>query len=225
MNEDYNFLKLELCFLKALKEAREDTGDGLFYIDNFTLFEKFNIPLDDIKPLLEKTENQGVLKIISKNNESNEFVEYLIQHYIVQFDDEKLKKQIVDINDKITGKVQIRFDNSSSTLYLDDIKVDFNLRNAGSNQKDLCRLLLKDKESINREWSCDEVLESWGWKADRIYNKDGQFLNKNRTIVYRAARDLNSRIMNLTDGKVKELFAFDTKEVSINKKYRDCIKF
>ena len=225
MNEDYNFLKSKLLFLEALvKEFLETSGEE-FVIDDFVMSEGHSIPSEDLYNFLKIIEAEGAITIIDSSTTTNKFIDCPLKIYELKLDKVKLFKLIENTKDKIYGKVEIYFDDSSSILYLNNWKIDFNLRNAGSNQKDLCRLLMKNKESVSKEWSCDEVLEAWGWGNDRIYDRNHRFLASNRTIIYRAAKDLNSRIMTLTDGRVNRLFEYDTKEVSINKKYRDCIRF
>lgn len=218
MKEDYNFLKLKLSFLEALEKARGDIKDGTYCIGNFELYEKYNIEFDDIENLIKKTENGGILKIISENDLDNDFVEYPTKGYELSFDEKKFQKVLGGIRDKLSGEIKLHYDEPSSTLFINDEQVRFTGKLAGSNQADLCKVLLKDSESVNRRWFNDEVLEEWGYRDDDI--------NKESTRkVYDAANELNKKIAKITNMAINEFFISKLHEVSVSPNYRSSIEY
>lgn len=118
-----------------------------------------------------------------------------------------------------SGK-QIRFDAANHTLLIYEAS-PITFLGDDSNQAELCRVLLKDKESLNKSWNRDELLEAWGWSEDRIYDNNGKFLPKNRQKLYHAADAVNDKVMRATQGKITDFLIFTTKTVSVNSKYRD----
>lgn len=218
MKEDYNFLKLKLSFLEALEKARGDIKDGTYCIGNFELYEKHNIELDDIENLIKKAENDGIFEIISEKDLDNDFVEYPTKGYELSFDEKKFQKVLINTRDKLSGKIKLHYDESSSTLFINDEQIRFTGKLVGSNQADLCKVLLKDSESANRKWFNDEVLEEWGYRDDDI--------NKESTRkVYDAANELNKKITKLTNMAINEFFISKLHEVSVNPNYRLNIEF
>lgn len=115
----------------------------------------------------------------------------------------------------------IRYDPLDHTLLLGSHVI--RLKKGDSNQSELCRVIFKNKDLINKSWSSDEMLEEWGWHENRIYDKTGKLLSKNRRVVYTAANGINDLALKATQGKVSDLFTYTTKAVSLTEKYREFV--
>jgi hypothetical protein len=83
-----------------------------------------------------------------------------------------------------------------------EIQIPYN-----SDQDLLCKTLLKDKASMNKEWSWDEVLEKWGDIA----------LEKGWRTVYNAGREINGKIAAETT--IKDMLLVKKLTIAVNPKY------
>jgi hypothetical protein len=72
----------------------------------------------------------------------------------------------------------------------------------------LCRVILRNKNTLKKEWSWDEVIEKWGgnYEGSETWRK-----------VYNAGREVNKKVAVETG--VKDLFDVKKKTISVNAKY------
>ncbi|MBN1915878.1 hypothetical protein JW796_02685 [Candidatus Dojkabacteria bacterium] len=68
----------------------------------------------------------------------------------------------------------------------------------------LLKVILKDTESMKKEWSWDEIVEEWGESTENIDNK----------VVYRAGKRVNEKVAKKTD--VKKFLIVKTKTIQVN---------
>jgi hypothetical protein len=80
---------------------------------------------------------------------------------------------------------------------VDDIAPD-------SNESKLCEVVLRDSETMEKEWTWDEVVEAWGDSADDHDTK----------VVYRTGRRINDKVAKKTD--IKKFFIVTTKTIKVN---------
>jgi hypothetical protein len=83
-------------------------------------------------------------------------------------------------------------------------------------QADLCKVTLKDSQSIKKTWSWDEILEEWGWKEDRIYEKPTRV---QQLKVHNAAKLFNARLDKESKHQIGHFFITTMKTVRVNPKY------
>jgi hypothetical protein len=98
-----------------------------------------------------------------------------------------------------------RFDQAGCTVVFAGVEIPIP---KNSDQELLCQTLLKGKASRSREWSWDEVLESWG---ETDYEK-GKWRR-----VYNAAREVNFKVAMETT--VKDLLSVRKYSVKVNPKH------
>ena len=76
------------------------------------------------------------------------------------------------------------------------------------NQDALCKLLLKNKKTMSKRWSWDEIVEKWGGDYE---DKEGW------RKVYGTGNEINKKIA--LDTGINDLFIVKTKTIMINPKY------
>ena len=76
------------------------------------------------------------------------------------------------------------------------------------NQDALCRILLRNKKAMEKEWSWDEVLEKWGGNYEK---------KENWRKVYNAGSEVNKKVAIETG--IKDLFIVRKKTIFVNPKY------
>lgn len=76
-----------------------------------------------------------------------------------------------------------------------------------TNQGHLCKVLFKNRDSMEKVWAFDEVLEQWGNDSDHMGKA---YLRK----VYEAARSVNTKAASITQGEA--LLIYSLKEVKVN---------
>ena len=84
-----------------------------------------------------------------------------------------------------------------------DIAIPYN-----SDQDALCRTLLKDKRTMSREWSWDEIMEKWG---EASFGKDSW------RRIYNAGREINQKVAGETT--VKDLLLVRKLSVAVNPRF------
>jgi len=77
----------------------------------------------------------------------------------------------------------------------------------GGDQDDLCQILFKNKASLKRVWSWDEITEKWG----------GNLNDDNWRKVYNAGREINKKVAIETG--IKNLLDVNKKTVNVNPKF------
>lgn len=107
MNEDLEYLKNYLDFLKIIRDTREKTDGENYSIENFTLLEKYNISPKDLDIQLKRLENQGIIKIVDEYTIENDLIDYLVTKYILTFNEKKFQKLLSDTEDELYGKKPI----------------------------------------------------------------------------------------------------------------------
>jgi hypothetical protein len=146
----------------------------------------------------------------------NEVLQAEIEGLIAGLPDRENAEAKIDI-------LKINYDLANHSLVVADNAIKFNKDD--SNQAELCRVLFMNKESIDRSWDTEEVLEAWDYPEDRIYDNGGKLLKENRLKIYQTAEKINNKVMKVTKGKVIDLLIYSTKAVSVNQKYREMISF
>ncbi len=115
----------------------------------------------------------------------------------------KLKQVILKLNKKQSNspKVLPAYNNSLHHILMKNkvIKIPPN-----SNQDELCKIVLKDKKSIYKNWSYDEIMEIWGEEYDKSMARK----------IYSAAREINEKIAIETG--IKNFFITTLKTLQIN---------
>jgi len=137
----------------------------------------------------------------------------------INIDENKYENLVKDTENKITGKLIIRYDDPSSTLYIDDSEILMKYSTNYSTQADLCKVLLKDKSTVDKKWFNDEIFDEWGHNSDDL--KDP----KAKRMIYDASTRANDKIASTTKSKVTDFFIASMKDVCVNPKYRDNIIF
>lgn len=109
--------------------------------------------------------------------------------------------------DQVGGKINVVFDKAKGEVKADG-KVIGRVRK-DTNQFELCRVVLEDKNSKKREWEWEVVLEKWGGHFD---------IDKNSwRKVYSAAREVNQKVAQ--ESQIKAFFITTTKTVLLNQKF------
>lgn len=112
-----------------------------------------------------------------------------------------------------------------------DIKLVSNILSIGSNsitlvqssfQHELCKIVLKDKESMSKVWDREEVLEEiykYDIESDTLdlYQDNGKIKPDYRRKVYNSADRINLNILKQTG--LKDFFIFSFKTIQVNPKY------
>lgn len=77
-----------------------------------------------------------------------------------------------------------------------------------SDQEGVCKVVLKDKFSMSKEWIWDEIFEKWGDDDPEpaLWRK-----------IYNAARTINTKVATKTT--IDDLLIITTKTISVNPKY------
>lgn len=115
----------------------------------------------------------------------------------------RLKTTISAISHKMPNstKTSLTYDKASCVIKLGDkaIKIP-----PDTNQDELCEVVLKNKTTIHKEWSYDEILEQWGDDFDtKLWRR-----------IYSAAREINAKVAIETG--IKDFFITTLKTVQIN---------
>ncbi len=214
--------------LKAIHTIQKDQKEKHIFLSTFELSERFSLLSQDIDFGLKNLESAEVIKIkaIDKHEADGKYNEDTTV-YTVEIDDKEFDNYAQKIKNLLEGKsaktIRIKFDRADSTLYINDKPVELQIRNAGSNQAKLCEVLFANKETLNRYWHTEEILELWKWPDYKIHDKAGKFLRANRHKTYFPAKAINNLISKATDGLIPDLLDFTTHGVTVREKYRDNI--
>lgn len=136
-------------------------------------------------------------------------LETWLDDLILNFTDNKEKNQSVSPTIKLASNIL--------SIGNDSLKLD-----QSSFQHELCKVVLKDKESICKVWDREEVLEEiykYDIESDTLdlYQDNGRIKPNYRRKVYNSADRLNLNILKKTG--LKDFFIFNFKTIQVNPKY------
>ncbi len=119
-------------------------------------------------------------------------------------EEKKLRMEVDKLNkeaERLKKKNVPKYDSSIQALIIDNVIIK---TQDDSLENDLCKVLFATVESIEKQWSWDEIVEKWNESLDNFDPKK----------IYRAGNRLNKKVAEKTD--IKELLIVSTKAIRVN---------
>lgn len=110
-------------------------------------------------------------------------------------------KQMQEELERSKSKNTPKYDKALASLIIDNTVIALG---NDTHENKLCDVVLKSAKTMNKEWSWDEIVESWGESFEHFDSK----------VIYRTGNRINKKVAAKT--QVKELFRVTTKTIRVN---------